>query len=67
MQSPFWIRDLDLRDEDKVILDDGSDLNDKHMLAALKILMEMFPSLEGLQPTILSQSGGFTPVFSSGW
>ena len=66
MQSSFWIRDLDLRDDDKVILEDGCDLNDRHMLAAHKILAKMFPSLEGLQSTLLAQNGSFRPVFSLG-
>ena len=41
-------------------------LSDQHMYAAHKILAEQFPELEGLQSTLLPQTGSFTPVSQCG-
>ena len=48
VQMSFWVKDLDL--------------SDRHMYAAHKLLSGEFPSLEGLQSTLLAETGGFLPV-----
>ncbi len=67
--SRSWISDLDLDVSDKVIITVGGMLSDRHMYAAHKLLASQFPSLQGLQSTLLSQTsfqpvsecGGYTP------
>ena len=60
--SQYWVADLDLKTGDKVIIERGRKLTDRHMEAAHKVLAEQFPHLQGLQSTLLAQTGGFTPV-----
>ena len=60
--SQYWIADLDLKTSDKSIIERGRELTDRHMEAAHKVLAEQFPHLQGLQSTLLAQTGSFTPV-----
>ena len=62
VQMSFWVKDLDLRYSDKAIIEEGEKLSDRHMYAAHKLLSGEFPSLEGLQSTLLAETGGFLPV-----
>ena len=55
-----------MREEDKVVIEYGGLLHDRHMHAAHKLLREQFPHLHGLQSTLLSQVGGFETVRSEG-
>ena len=58
----FWLKDLDLTYSDKTIIEEGKKLSDRHMHATHKLLSAEFPSLEGLQSTLLAETGGFLPV-----
>ena len=60
--SQYWIADLDLKTSDKAIIERGRELTDRHMEAAHKVLAEQFPHLQGLQSTLLAQTGSVTPV-----
>ena len=58
----FWLKDLDLTYSDKTIIEEGKKLSDRHMHATHKLLSAEFPNLEGLQSTLLAETGGFLPV-----
>ena len=62
----FWIRALDLRILDKAVIENAGMLCDRHMFAANKLLSSQFPAMQGMQNTLLSQNGRFTPVSSDG-
>ena len=62
----WWIQELDPRERDKVIIERGGFLNDRHMHAVQKLLQRQFPGLDGLQSTLLSQTGDFETVCSEG-
>ena len=57
---------LDLNYCDKVAIETGAMLNDKHMYAAMKMLKRQFPDIDGFQPTILCQNDGFSPITKDG-
>lgn len=57
---------MDLREEDKVIIESGGLLHDRHIHAAQKLLRKQFGYLDGLQSTLLSQTGGFETVCTEG-
>ena len=57
-----WVKYLDLHISDKIAIETHAMLNDKHMYAAMKLLKKQFPDIGGLQPTILCQTNGFSPV-----
>lgn len=61
-----WVQFLDLYYSDKLIILTCAMLNDKHMYAALKLLKKQFPDIDGLQPTILCQTNGFSAVSKDG-
>ena len=64
-----WLKSLDLMQNDKLTLEEKQCLNDKHILAAHKILHQQFDKLHGLQSTLLEQVGtatGFSPVDVNG-
>ncbi len=54
------MQNLDLYDSDRISM--NSILSDKHIYAALKLLKKQFPSVCGLQPTILCQNYGFCSI-----
>ena len=56
---------LTLYDKDVIESTEGL-LSDKHMLAANEIFANQFPSLQGLQSTLLCQSDGFVPISIDG-
>ncbi len=59
------MKNLDLYDSDRIFM--NSMLSDKHILyAALKLLKKQFPSVCGLQPTILCQNYGFCSISNEG-
>jgi len=55
-----WIPTLNLRQFDKDVITKGGLLCDQHMNAASKVLSSQFPSLQGLQNTLLHNT--FVPV-----
>ena len=57
---------LDLKNHDRFVIEEGGLLNDRHMHAAHQLLRKQFPLLNGLQSTLLIQSNGFSPVASNG-
>ena len=64
-----WLKSLDLMQNDKLTLEANQCLNDKHILAAHKILHQQFDKLHGLQLTLLEQVGtalAFSPVDRKG-
>ena len=65
LSTKYWVKDLDLKLSDRTIIEKGGKLSDRHMYAAHKLLGRTFPSLGGLQSTLLSESGAFQPVSGS--
>ena len=51
---------------DKVIIETGGMLNDKHIYAAMKLIKKQFPHIGGLEPTVLCQISGFSAVSKNG-
>ena len=62
----MWVPAIDLKDVDKDVNKCGGWLSDQHLNAANQPLSKQFPHLQGLQNTLLSQNGGFTPITSDG-
>ena len=60
-----FIEFITLYDEDVTESTEGL-LCDKHMIAANEIFAKQFPSLQGLQSTLLCQSDGFVPISVDG-
>ncbi len=51
-----WVPRLNLSDADRVELQDGDCLSDKHITAAQKLLKKQFPLVGGLQPPTLADT-----------
>ena len=51
LTQSWWVQELDLREEDKLAIENGNFLNDRHMHAVQKLLRKQFPGLDGLQST----------------
>ena len=67
LQNTFWVPSLSLNLYDKDVIESTEGLlSDKHMLAANEIFANQFPSLQGLQSTLLGQSDGFVPISVDG-
>ena len=67
LQNTFWVPSLSLTLYDKDVIESTEGLLcDKHMLAANEIFANQFPSLQGLQSTLLCQSDGFVPISVDG-
>ena len=49
--TTYWIRDLNLKPEDRLLLQEAKQLNDRVLAAAGKVLQSQFPELPKLQPT----------------
>jgi len=49
--APYWTQDLELRQQDKTQLIEGSWLTDKHINASNKLLKQQCPNQNGLQDT----------------
>ena len=64
--SEYWVADLGVTNRDRVTIESGGMLGDLHIHAVHNILADQFPELEGPQPTLLSQTGSFTPVSECG-
>ena len=62
LSTDVFLADLDLTYSDKTIIEEGKKLSDRHMHATHKLLSAEFPNLEGLQSTLLAETGGFLPV-----
>ena len=62
----WWVQELDLREEDKLAIENGNFLNDRHMYAVQKLLRKQFPGPDGLQSTLLCQNGDFETVCNEG-
>ncbi len=63
--SQHWVPDLGLKTRDKAIIEKGGLLTDQHVHTARKVLAEQFPHLQGLQSTLLVQTGSL-PLCLSG-
>ena len=61
-----WVHSLDLKSNDRIVIQKNGLLNDKHMHAVHKLLRKQFPHINGLQSTLLSQKCGFSSVSSDG-
>ena len=64
--SPYWVRNLDLRDDDKVAIVENGMLSDRHMYAANKLMASQFPDIDGFHSTLLAQGTGFPPISNGG-
>ena len=62
----YWIKDLQLLESDQKILSEGSELNDRLILAGQSLLSKQFPHINGLQDTMLSNGLRFLPVDQDG-
>ena len=51
--APYWIQDLELRQQDKTQLIEGSWLTDKHINASNKLLKQQCPNQNGQQDTLV--------------
>ena len=51
LTQSWWVQELDLREEDKLSIENGNFLNDRHTHAVQKLLQKQFPDLDGLQST----------------
>ena len=60
----WWIKDLKLRESDRLVLLNGSDLNDSIINAAQHLLKSQFSEIEGFQNTILAHNLKFKPTSS---
>ena len=50
--DPYWVRELELRENDKEIICSGHWLTDKHISAMNKLLRRQYPQQNGLMDTI---------------
>ena len=64
-ENDWWIRSLKLQKSDRVLLLNGSDLNDNLINAAHCLLRSQFSDIEGFQNTILAHNLKFQPVSNS--
>ena len=55
----FWLKDLALTNQDKEALVNGKWLSDKHINAANKLLQSQYPTVNGLQDTIVAASSKY--------
>ena len=60
----WWIEELILRESDRLMLLNGSDLNDSIINAAQRLLKSQFSEIEGFQNTILAHNLKFKPTSS---
>ena len=51
--APYWIQDLELRQQDKAQLTEGAWLTDKHVNSCNKLLKQQCPNQNGLQDTLV--------------
>ena len=61
-ENDWWIKNLKLKESDRVLLLNGSDLNDTLINAAHSLLSSQFSEIEGFQNTILVYNLKFQPV-----
>lgn len=54
--SCSWVKDLDLRMQEKNVLQENGMLSDRHMTAANQLLRSQYPSILSLQSTLLGQT-----------
>ena len=64
-ENDWWIKNLKLKESDRVLLLNGSDLNDTLINAAHSLLSSQFSEIEGFQNTILVYNLKFQPVFNT--
>ena len=60
----WWMKELNLRESNRLILLNGSDLNDNIINAAQRLLKSQFSEIEGFQNTILAHNLKFKPTSS---
>ena len=48
----YWVKELQLLESDYQILIDGSELNDRIIVAGLSLLAKQFPLINGFQDTL---------------
>ena len=61
-QNEWWIKGLKLKESDRILLLNGSDLNDNLINAAHSLLNSQFSEIKGFQNTILAHHLKFHPV-----
>ena len=61
-ENDWWIKDLNLKESHRVLLLNGSDLDDTLINAAHSLLSSQFSEIEGFQNTILAYNLQFQPV-----
>ena len=64
-ENDWWIKTLKLRESDRALILNGSDLNDNLINAAHCLLSSQFSELQGFQNTILAHHLKFQPVSDS--
>ena len=61
-ENDWWIKDLKLRESDRVSLLNGNDVNDSIINAAQCLLKSQFSEIEGFQNTLLAHHLKFKPT-----
>jgi len=63
----WWLESLQLRLNEKIILEENGLLTDRHMFAGNLLLRKQFPNLQGLQDTLFSQmTENFKYIYGEG-
>ena len=61
-----WLPELFLRADDKKLIETGDWLMDRHITAAQMLLKKDFPHVDGLQVTLLAETGGWNILVNEG-
>ena len=61
-----WLPELFLRADDKKLIETGDWLTDRHITAAQMLLKKDFPHVDGLQVTLLAETGGWNILVNEG-
>jgi len=61
-----WLPELFLRADDKKLIETGDWLTDRHITAAQVLLKKDFPHVDGLQVTLLAETGGWNILVNEG-
>jgi len=64
-ENDWWIQNLKLKESDRALLLNGSELNDNLINAAHCLLSSQFSEFDGFQNTILAHHLKFWPVSNS--
>ena len=66
VEIKYWVKELNLYESDYQILNDGSELNDKIIVAGQSLLSKQFPHVKGFQDTLRANGLKFCPVQRDG-